>query len=72
MNNCTDCKYALWKRTAADSLHPRGEGVCTYAYKVPELPVSMYWNFTPVPRGGHINRRENHPDSCVYFARSEA
>lgn len=74
MKNCTHCKHADWHRTKAGTLHPRGDGMCKYEYKLPPLPASMYWlsYMTPIaPRGGNINRRKELWDHCVYWARSE-
>jgi hypothetical protein len=73
MKNCTGCKFARWKRNAAGSLHPSGDGICTYSYKLPPLPASMYWSLRESisPMGGHINRKKEHPEHCTYYARSE-
>jgi len=71
MKNCTDCKHALWDETRTGRLHPGGGGVCKYPFKVPELPQAFYWigRSHPHPCGGHINRREELKDHCVYYAR---
>jgi hypothetical protein len=76
MKNCTDCKHAEWKRTAAGSLHPSGDGECKYPYKLPPLPASMHWMgwakaTGPTPVGGFINRREELRDHCTYYARKD-
>lgn len=72
MRNCTHCKHANWKRNAAGNLHQSGDGRCTFEYKAPPLPACMYWLSSPIPMGGSINRREELPDHCVYWARTEA
>ena len=74
MKTCDGCKHAAWRRTKADKLHPSGEGRCQYPYKVPPLPASMFWaswsrNENVIPSGGHINRREELPEHCVYYER---
>ena len=74
MKNCTDCKYALWKRTKAGKLHSGGDGKCDYEYRVPKLPASMYWigstNTEPSPSGGLITRRRDMDSHCSYWARA--
>jgi hypothetical protein len=72
MKNCTGCKHAEWKRNAAGNLHPSGVGTCGYPWKLPPLPASMYWLRRPTPDGGHINRRDELSDHCVYFAKEQA
>lgn len=69
MKNCTHCKWAEWYRTAADKLHPSGDGMCVYPWKLPPLPQSMYWHGALRPSGGAINRRKELTDHCAYFAR---
>lgn len=73
MKNCTGCKYAKWDRTKIGRLSPTGNGICTYNYKIPKLPASMYWvgfdDNGPAPLGGYINRRENFKNDCIYFVR---
>lgn len=69
MKNCTDCKHADWKRNAAGNLHPSGDGMCRYEYKIPSLPACMYWITKPSPSGGFINRRKELTEHCVYFTR---
>lgn len=73
MKNCKDCKHAEWRRNAAGNLHPSGNGMCRYPYKVPALPACMYWmsRNDPKPFGGPINRHAELGDHCVYFARKE-
>jgi hypothetical protein len=70
MKNCTDCKHAQWKRTKAGSLHPSGDGKCTYQYKVPPLPASMYWITSPSPCGGYINRRKDLTEHCAFWSKT--
>ncbi len=74
MKNCTDCKHALWRLTAAGRLHPSGDGLCKYEYKAPPIPACMYWMSAtaPKPYGGTINRREELKDHCPTFARATA
>lgn len=71
MKNCTECKYAEWNVTATGRLHPSGDGWCKYPFKAPELPQAFYWicRGDPQPCGGHINRRQELKDHCVYYAR---
>ena len=70
MKNCTDCKHADWKRRDGGNLHPSGDGMCQYEYKIPALPAAMWWMGTaPTPNGGAINRRKELADHCVYWAR---
>jgi hypothetical protein len=70
MKNCTDCKYALWNRTAAGKLHPSGDGDCRYPWKLPALPAAMHWiGSPPKPWGGSINRKREHEEHCTYWAR---
>lgn len=68
MKNCTHCKHAEWERNARGHLHPTGVGRCTYPYRIPELPASMYWISNPAPSGGYINRRKEMERHCPYFA----
>ena len=67
MRNCTHCKYAYWDRTEAGRLHPSGQGRCKFPYKTAPLPQSMYWLGRETPCGGHISRREELKDHCVYY-----
>ena len=70
MKLCDDCKYAEWKRTKAGKLHPLRQGACTYQYKLPELPASMWWHSSaPRPSGGYIQRKEELKTHCVYYQR---
>ena len=69
MKKCIGCKYAEWKLTVAGKLHPSGDGMCGYKYKVPPTPACMYWigNIDPKPSGGAINRRRETSDHCPYW-----
>jgi hypothetical protein len=67
MKNCTRCKYADWKRTAAGRLHPDGSGKCTFPVKIPKLPAAFYWISTPGPYGGFIERKRDHKDDCPHY-----
>jgi len=72
MKNCTHCKYADWQRTKSGALHPSGDGKCTFEYKVPVLPQSMYWLSDCIPYGGYISRKKELKDHCAYFLREGA
>lgn len=67
MKNCMGCKYADWQRTSNGRLHPSGDGKCTYPYKLPQLPESMYFINTPHVCGGQINRKKTFKDNCAYY-----
>lgn len=69
MKSCLHCKYAEWDKTTSGRLHPSGDGKCTFAYKAPPLPQSMYFITEPKPYGGHINRRTELNDHCAYYGR---
>ena len=73
MKNCTHCKHAEWSRTERGRLHPSGSGRCNYPWKMPPIPASMHWSGVSEPRlvGGHINRKEELRDHCVYFSRKD-
>ena len=69
MKTCNGCKYAEWKRTDSGRLHPSGDGKCTYEWKLPPLPQSMYFaGFTPRILGGTISRKHNLLGHCECFA----
>lgn len=70
MKSCVNCKYAEWNKTASGRLHPSGDGRCTYPYKMPPLPQSMYFVSEPRPCGGTISRREELKDHCAYYSRA--
>ena len=64
MADCTNCKFASWQRTAKGTLHPSGEGRCTWqGWTKWKLPAAFYYTSNrdmrsvPTPRGGQINRR---------------
>lgn len=69
MKTCMECKYAEWDKTKKGRLHPSGDGHCKYTYKVPRLPMSMYWigKRPPTPSGGSISRREQLRGRCPYY-----
>jgi len=67
MKNCKGCKYAEWKRTKNNRLHPGGKGICKYKCKLPVIPASMSWSITPKPRGGHIYRHKDHIYHCLCY-----
>ena len=74
MKNCKDCKYADWDKTKSGRLHPSGDGRCTFPWKIPALPASMYWigKNSPTPNGGSINRKKRFKDHCPYYGRIES
>ncbi len=41
MRTCNGCKFAIWIRKVNGSLHPCGDGYCTYSYVIKKLPASM-------------------------------
>jgi hypothetical protein len=61
MSNCTECKFAEWKRTAAGRLHPSGEGRCRWKYESKPIAAAYYWTTYnqkhPTPYGGSIHRK---------------
>jgi len=69
MKTCKGCKYAEWDRTKTGRLSPTGDGECKYNYKIPKLPVSMWFSgrVEPSIHGGHINRKEELKEHCVYW-----
>lgn len=68
MKTCKNCGHASWEKTKAGRLHPNGQGICRYKYKVPKLPNSMYWfSGSPRPCGGHIDRNKIYDDHCPYY-----
>lgn len=69
MKNCTTCTHASWKRTAAGKLHPSGDGMCQYPWKMPALPVAMHWISQPAPSGGYVSRKHDNEEHCTYFQR---
>ena len=69
MRHCLKCKYAKWDRTKTGRLHPSGEGICTYPYKIPQLPASMYWvsGEPPIPCTAFIHRKKELDNHCPYW-----
>ncbi len=68
MKDCNGCKYAVWKRNENGRLHRSGDGECTFRYRLPELPNSLYWISKPSPTGGYfINRRKVYDKHCPYY-----
>lgn len=72
MKNCAGCKHVEWVRTAAGKLHPSGDGLCGYPYKLPPLPAAKHWlgSRAPTPLGGAVNRRKELNDHCVYWSKA--
>ena len=72
MKNCTDCKFAEWRRTESGRLHPSGDGRCGYIYKPAPIPASMYFHGRrEQPSGGYINRREELRTDCPCYEKPE-
>ena len=70
MKSCLHCKYAGWRRTDSGKLHPSGDGRCTYDWKMPPLPQSMYWLGKIAPTMPYIvtiSRKKELPDHCAYW-----
>lgn len=67
MKNCTNCRYAEWMRTKANTLHPSGEGRCTKEVQIPQLPPAFYFLTRPSICRGNINRRKELNDHCPYY-----
>lgn len=68
MKNCLRCVYAEWEKTKSNKLHPSGEGLCKFPYKVKPLPSSMYFITEPHPSGGYINRKKELKENCIYYS----
>ena len=69
MKTCKDCKYADWQRTKAGRLHPSGDGMCAYPFKIPRLPLAFYFiGGPPSPCGGHISRGREFKEHCPYWS----
>lgn len=49
MKSCVGCKHAKWDTTKVGKLHPSGAGKCTFEVKIPQLPVSKYWEWVKNP-----------------------
>ena len=69
MKTCVGCQYAEWKRTKAGRLHPSGEGLCAFQYKVPVPPAAFYFagGGVPIPNGGYIERHKGLDRDCIYY-----
>ena len=67
MNTCIGCKYAAWYVTKAGQYRPDGNGRCKYQYKMPPLPVSMYWLSKPKLEMTAINRHIIYDEPCPYY-----
>lgn len=67
--DCNGCRFAEWKRRAGGSLHPSGDGWCTYTDLIKPLPGAFYWLgiSPPEPCGGNINRRNPLKRPCAYY-----
>jgi hypothetical protein len=64
MKTCLGCKYARWKHTKNGSLHPSGDGMCSYLYELPPLPNAMSW-YSDLRMGyPWINRRKVWDKEC--------
>ena len=84
VQNCIDCRFAKWDRTAArpggfPRLHPSGDGRCTYSPPEPLIARSQHWGIgirgivrtAPKPSGGFINRRAHEDRDCPVFQPKE-
>jgi hypothetical protein len=62
MSNCTECKFAEWRRTANGRLHPSGEGRCRWKHEPKPIAAAYYWmtynKEHPTPYGGNIYRKD--------------
>lgn len=67
MQRCFGCKHASWRRNAAGSLHPSGDGECTKEIKIPEPPACRRWLHEPEMSFPLINRKTELKRHCVYF-----
>ena len=66
---CTDCKFADWKKTAAGRLHPSGDGRCKWELPTVRLPVSQYFiGGKQRSYGGHISRKDDW-EQCPQYQR---
>ena len=68
MKHCNHFRYADWKRTKAERLHPSGDGRCTFPIKEPTLPAAYYFLSGYKPYGGGINRRNEFDEHCPTWA----
>ncbi len=68
--NCDDCKWAWWKRTANDRLHPDKSGECMRLKSHPldmRIPAAFYWISGPSrPAGGFIERGRELREKCIF------
>lgn len=74
MKNCTNCRWADWKRTKNGRLHPDGTGHCKFPVKVAVLPMAFSYGFgerTVRVNGGYIDRNRDFSDHCSFFSRYE-
>jgi hypothetical protein len=69
MNTCLNCKFALWKRTAAGKLHPDGMGRCSYVIPSRVIPSAFYIFGSDMPSGGSIDRSRLHEDCPTWEAK---
>lgn len=69
MKTCNECKYANWSRKSNGTLHPSGDGHCTYSYVIKKLPASMSFVSGPYIIGGAINRKMELKEDCAYYTR---
>lgn len=69
MKDCNGCRWADWKRTEKGRLHPSGDGRCTKTITLPKLPACKHWLSLGTTCGGHINRRIELKEHCVYWER---
>jgi hypothetical protein len=69
MKTCKGCGYAKWAMTADGRLHPSGVGQCTYVWKLPALPASMFWltGREPAPLKVSIDRHAELAKHCPYW-----
>lgn len=61
--SCKDCRLAKWHTTKIGTLHPSGQGRCTWQEPVLVIPKSRYWHGgEPHPSGGSIERKTPYTD----------
>lgn len=73
MKTCEGCRHAEWKLTKVGRLHPSGDGLCKYNWRMPPLPACYYWLSlsTPKPIGGYINRRHVFTQHCPCWEKAK-
>lgn len=71
MKSCLGCQYADWKRSKNGTLHPSGDGQCTYEVRIPQLPNAKYWSSKPLVSYGSISRKKEFIFDCPYYTRIE-